>query len=209
MLAAAAVGALAGSNLLAWAQHFELWRANTADLTARFSGKTIVGGLLGGWLAIEWVKRLAHERRRTGDLYVLPLCVGIAIGRVGCFLAGLGDHTYGNPTTLPWGVDFGDGMRRHPAQLYEIVALMLIAAWAIAARRRIGAERLLEGDAFRGFMSLYLVFRLALEAIKPEPRLVFGLSAIQLACVLGVLYLLPEWPRVFGLAPARAEIPTV
>jgi phosphatidylglycerol---prolipoprotein diacylglyceryl transferase len=41
-------------------------------------------------------------------------------------VGGLAGHTDGNPTTLPWGVNFGDGIPRHPTQLYEIAFL---AAW--------------------------------------------------------------------------------
>jgi prolipoprotein diacylglyceryltransferase len=193
LVAAAAVGALAGSHLLAWAQH-----AAEHGGESLATGRTIVGGLLGGWIAVEWLKRALGERRRTGDLFVLPLCTGIAIGRVGCFLAGLGDPTYGLPTTLPWGVDFGDGVPRHPAQLYEIAALALIAWWSVRARRRIAAGALAEGDAFRGFMTSYLLFRLALEWLKPGFRVVPGLTAIQLACIAGLLYCARDWPRLFG-----------
>jgi len=38
------------------------------------------------------------------------LAIGVAIGRIGCYLAGLDDFTYGTPTALPWGHDFGDGV---------------------------------------------------------------------------------------------------
>lgn len=204
LVVAAAVGAALGSKLLVWAQNAPALWAARGDVAAWAGGKTIVGGLLGGWLMIEVAKRSLGERRRTGDVYVIPLCVGIAIGRVGCFLAGLDDHTYGDPTRLPWGVDFGDGIPRHPAQLYEIAALVLIAAWARSAQRRIARGRLTSGDAFRGFMTQYLAFRLALEAIKPGPKLLPGLSAIQIACVLGLVYLVRDWPRVFFRAAAEA-----
>jgi prolipoprotein diacylglyceryltransferase len=48
------------------------------------------------------------------------------VGRIGCFLTGLADNTYGTPTGLPWGVDFGDRIHRHPTQLYEIAFLMIL-----------------------------------------------------------------------------------
>lgn len=89
-------------------------------------GKTIVGGLIGGLLTVELIKRYIGLRTSTGDLYVIPLAAGIAIGRIGCFLTGLSDNTYGTPTSLPWGIDFGDGVRRHPTQLYEIAFLILL-----------------------------------------------------------------------------------
>jgi prolipoprotein diacylglyceryltransferase len=197
VIAAAAVGALIGSRVLVWIQNPGLTWTHRTDLTWLLGGKTIVGGLLGGLIAVEFVKRRIGETRATGDLFVLPLCVGMAIGRVGCFLAGLPDHTYGNPTTLPWGVDFGDGIPRHPTQLYEIVALACIAAWAMRAQRRIEQNALRTGDAFRGFMVLYLAFRLAIERIKPEPRPYFGLSGIDVACVLGLAYYSRDLRRLF------------
>ncbi len=55
------------------------------------SGKTIIGALLGGTLAVELARRHLGIRRRTGDLFALPITIGIAIGRIGCFLAGKQD----------------------------------------------------------------------------------------------------------------------
>jgi prolipoprotein diacylglyceryltransferase len=152
-----------------------------AALLAPTGGKTIVGGLLGGWLAVELAKLLLHVRSRTGDLYAVPLCLGIAIGRIGCFLAGLADDTYGTATTLPWGVDFGDGIRRHPTQLYELVFLLLLAGALTVYARRPHPQ----GQMFRIFMAAYLAWRFVVDFIKPQPHL-GGLDIIQWACLLGL-----------------------
>src|SRR5262249_29120371 len=197
VIASAAIGALIGSKVLGWLEHPDLTWQHRGDLAWLLGGKTIVGGLLGGLIGVELAKRWLHETRSTGDLFAIPLCVGMAIGRVGCFLAGLPDHTYGVETRLPWGVDFGDGLRRHPTQLYESLVLALIAMWAWAAYGRVQHGALVRGDVFRGFMVLYLAFRLALDWIKPEPRAYLGLSAIQVACVLGLLYYARDVPRLF------------
>ena len=181
ILTAAAIGAALGSWVLVRLQHLLDSPLTTHDPVPWWAGKTIVGGLAGGTLAVEVVKRRIGETRRTGDLFVLPLALGIAFGRVGCFLAGLGDHTEGGPTSLPWGIDFGDGIRRHPTTLYEIVALGGLAAWALAWSRQ-PLKR--EGDLFRGFMAGYAAFRFALEFLKPDDHDWLGLSAIQIVCLI-------------------------
>jgi phosphatidylglycerol---prolipoprotein diacylglyceryl transferase len=183
LIAAAAMGALVGSRtlgILEQAPRVGLhWRLLFAP-----GGKTIVGGLLGGWLAVEMLKRIVGIESRTGDLFAIPLCIGIAIGRIGCFLAGLADDTYGTPTTLPWGVDFGDGIRRHPTQLYEMLFLLFLACLLWRWSRRPHAN----GIIFRAFMAAYLTWRLLVDFLKPQPHIA-GMNLIQWACAAGLLWL--------------------
>ncbi|HEX4571929.1 MAG TPA: hypothetical protein VH184_15960, partial [Dongiaceae bacterium] len=64
-------------------------------------GRSILGAILGGVIAAEIYKGIFGIRGSTGAVLVLPLAVAIAIGRIGCFLAGLPDYTYGTPSNLP------------------------------------------------------------------------------------------------------------
>ena len=185
LLAATALGALVGSRVLGLLEQAPRIGWHWSALFAPTGGKTIVGGLLGGWLAVEFAKLVLHVRTRTGDLYAVPLCVGIAIGRIGCFAAGLADDTYGTPTTLPWAVNFGDGIPRHPTQLYELGFLLLLAAGLIWYGRRPHPQ----GQLFRIFMGAYLAWRLLIDFIKPQPH-VHGLNMIQWACVAGIVAVL-------------------
>jgi phosphatidylglycerol:prolipoprotein diacylglycerol transferase len=188
VIAAAAVGALLGSRLLGlgeqWPTVISAFRSDHfwALLTSP-GGKTIVGGLLGGWITVEIVKKLSGIRNRTGDPFVLPLCLGIAIGRLGCFLAGLADDTYGKPTNLPWGIDFGDGISRHPVQLYEIVFLIMLALWLSRPASWPAGAR------FRIFLAAYLLWRLLIDFLKPQP-LLENLNLIQWACIAGLAALI-------------------
>jgi prolipoprotein diacylglyceryltransferase len=186
VLAGAAVGALLGSRILGLTEQWPtvLAAAHSGQLFTLViapGGKTIVGGLLGGWLAVELAKRHSGIRSRTGDLFALPLCLGIAIGRIGCFIAGLADDTFGTPSSLPWAVDFGDGIGRHPTQLYEILFLACLAA--VLARSTHWSWS--EGARFRVFLASYLAWRLVIDFLKPQP-LAAGLNAIQWACVAGL-----------------------
>ena len=97
--------------------------------------RSIEGAILGAVLGIEVYKYFAGLTARTGARFAAPLAIGVVIGRFGCFFSGIDDFTYGTPTNLPWGHDFGDGVMRHPAPLYESASMAvfligyLVAAW--------------------------------------------------------------------------------
>ena len=192
VIAAAAVGALAGSRVLGLLEQSPRLHMTWQQMLLPGGGKTIVGGLLGGWMAVEIAKRFAGIQSRTGDLFAVPLCTGIAVGRVGCLLAGLADDTFGTPTRLPWGVDFGDGIARHPTQAYEIVFLAALGTFLWQRGKRPHRTGLL----FRIFLGAYLLWRLLIDLIKPQP-LMHGLNAIQWACLAGLLALAASaaWPH--------------
>lgn len=194
VVAAAAVGAVIGSKLLYWLEDPARLVAHWNDLEVVWGGKTIIGGLIGGLFAVEWIKRRRQFTRRTGDLFAIPLCVGITVGRIGCFLTGLADDTYGTPTSLPWGIDFGDGIKRHPTQLYEILFLIALAALLTSVRRRPHVK----GDLFKMFMVGYNGWRLVIDFLKPDPRF-FGMNSIQWACLLVLLYYNADIRRWIGL----------
>lgn len=181
----ATLGAAIGSKVLYWFEDpvktVEYWN----NFVYLAEGKTIVGGLIGGLIGVETAKKLIGWTRSTGDDFVLPLAVGMMIGRIGCFLTGLDDHTYGVPTSWITGVDFGDGVKRHPTQLYEICfLLLLVVVLFYLKRKQLGWEGLL----FQLFMLGYLIFRFMIDFIKPTPHPYWILNNIQLASLLGILY---------------------
>jgi len=200
VIAGAVFGAASGSKLLYVLQYLPALMVQPAIVW--WSGKTIVGGLLGGLIGVEVAKRVASWRASTGDAFVAPLLAGMVIGRLGCQLAGLEDLTYGGVTSLPWGWDYGDGLRRHPVALYEVLGLLLMAGALRFAGVRLAR---VAGDRFRAFMICYLLLRLALDFLKPPhappatgqlvPALYAFLTAIQWACVAGLAYYLPSVGR--------------
>ena len=183
------LGAAIGNKLVFWLEVPQLWAAHSLDISVWSSGQSIVGGLLGGLIGVELSKKLAGISESTGDNFVLPLVAGTAIGRIGCFLAGLHDGTFGNPTALPWRMDFGDGMARHPTQLYDIVFVLLLGGLLLKLRPRFQAK---PGLLFKLYLSGYLLWRLVVDAIKPVPYdYAFGFSGIQWICMLALLCYLP------------------
>lgn len=183
VITAAAVGAALGSRILYWFEDPKLTLAHWNDPVYLLSGKTIVGALVAGLFAVEWTKNLINERKSTGDLFAVPIALGISIGRIGCFLTGLSDDTFGSPTTLPWGVDFGDGIHRHPTQLYESIFALGLFFFLLRMMKRPHRG----GDVFKVFMVGYMSWRLMIDFLKPEIRFA-GLSGIQWACLAMLVY---------------------
>jgi phosphatidylglycerol---prolipoprotein diacylglyceryl transferase len=183
------LGAAIGNKLVFWIEMPHLWHGAVPDWRLIASGQSIVGGLLGGLLGVETAKKITGVQHSTGDQFILPLVAGTVVGRIGCFLAGLHDGTYGVPTTLPWGVDFGDGIPRHPTQVYDM--LFVLAAGALLWQGRAALARS-PGLAFKLYLASYLAWRLLVDGIKPVPyAYAFGLSGIQWVCVLALAGYLP------------------
>jgi phosphatidylglycerol:prolipoprotein diacylglycerol transferase len=199
VVAGAVFGAALGSRLLYMLDYLEALKA--LPTAAWFSGKTIVGALLGGLIGVEIAKKFVGWTNSTGDRFVWPLLIGMMIGRMGCQLAGLTDLTYGGETTLPWGWDYGDGVLRHPVAIYEIIGLAGIGALVHFGHNNFK----LSGDRFKLFLILYLLLRIALDFLKPPhvpvanhmlmPSNYLGLSAIHWACIAGLIYYAPTIKR--------------
>jgi phosphatidylglycerol---prolipoprotein diacylglyceryl transferase len=202
VIAAAIVGAALGSRVLYLLESPALTLAHISDPAFLLGGKTIVGGLIGGLLAVEGTKRWLGERAATGDLFAVPLALGIAVGRIGCFLTGIDDHTTGIATMLPWGLDYGDGIRRHPAPLYEVVATLALAMWLYGVRR----SRARQGDLFKQFMVAYMGFRLIVDSVKADPNLAWGLSTVQCAALLTLGYYAGDIVRWWRFEPRQRSL---
>ena len=196
IVTAAIAGAAVGSKVLGWFEHPMETLAHWNDPLFLLGGKTIVGAFLGGTALVEWTKLRLGIHRRTGDLFAIQLALGTAVGRIGCLLAGLDDRTYGTPSTLPWAVDFGDGIPRHPTQAYEILFLLALTPLLYWFDRRPHRE----GDNYRMFLISYCAWRLVIDFIKPDPRW-FGLSTIQWACVLALIWYSRDLARILFRRP--------
>jgi len=182
LLAGAVIGAALGAKTLGFLEQLPRNAGSLSDPAVWLETKTIVGGLLGAWLGVEAAKRATGVAAPTGDATVTAFLVGLAIGRIGCFLTGIEDMTVGLHTDLPWAVDFGDGPR-HPSPLYEIAFCLAFAALLHGARKRLRPA----GVAFRVMVLGYLAFRFAGDFLKPREPVLAGLDAIQLASLCGMI----------------------
>ena len=159
-------------------------------------GKSILGAIIGATLFAEIFKKITKIEGSTGAYFVPSLVVGIAIGRVGCFLSGLEDYTYGIETTSWLGYDFGDGLLRHPVQLYESFTMVLFFFYLlyIYFKNRIYFEKVI----FYQFILLYAIQRFVWEFLKPYETFAFGLNVFQFFCLGLMLYALYYLKRSFN-----------
>jgi phosphatidylglycerol:prolipoprotein diacylglycerol transferase len=185
ILIGAIFGAVIGSRLIGGLENItELHNAFNKWLYF-YQNKTVAGGFLGGLLGVELTKKIIREKHASGDLFTYPMILALIIGRIGCFSMGIYEETYGVATTLPWGLNLGDGVSRHPVCLYEIIFLALLWVTLVQIEKRF---LLISGARFKLFMISYLLFRFLLDFIKPHYTFNIGLSTIQLACLAGLIY---------------------
>ncbi|QDF41189.1 prolipoprotein diacylglyceryl transferase family protein [Bradyrhizobium symbiodeficiens] len=177
-IAALVFGAGLGAYLFGSAN---LWLSGESGIA-----RSVEGAIAGGIVAIELYKWSAGIAARTGARFALPLALGIAIGRLGCYFAGLDDFTYGTPTALPFAHDFGDGIPRHPVQFYESAAMAVFALLYVLA--------VLNRNAFVITNGFYLVLvyygaqRFLWEFLKPYGTLIGPFTLFHLLSLSILLY---------------------
>lgn len=154
--------------------------ANFIDILS--SGRTIVGGLIGGAAGTFFAKKAFKIKERLGNQIAVPVAAGMAVGRLGCFFRGC---CCGKPTILPWGIDFGDHIARHPTQIYEMI-FDIVLVFFLGWRKKKGVKA---GELFKIFLNCYLSFRFILEFIRIEKVSLIGLTDFQLLCVVSLIYI--------------------
>lgn len=213
-----------------WQQFFppgrSLVEALPAVLNIAAGGLVVFGALPTAGLAAWW---FARRRRlsllQLADCVAPGLLVGLALGRIGCFLNGC---CYGGPCELPWAVRFPphsppwlDQAARgllpppaaaadlpwslpvHPAQLYSAIDAGLLALLAVCftpiARR--------DGAVFALVLTLHPVSRILLEAIRVDepPALGTPLSISQLISVALLGCAAALWWWVFQQPPRQQD----
>ncbi|THV56600.1 diacylglyceryl transferase [Chryseobacterium candidae] len=184
VLIGATAGALIGSKLIG---NLENPYALFENFSIRkfWSNNTIVGGLAFGLLGVEMAKKIVHHKESTGDLIVFPLILAMIIGRIGCFLTGIDEETYGIPTDSVFGMHLGDQYLRHPVALYEIA--FLIVLW-IGLKYIQNLKKYPSGFIFQLFMLGYFIFRFFLDFIKPRVEIIGNLGMIQMVCICVIIY---------------------
>lgn len=174
---AALLGAVAGAYLLQLPADLLGWHEPSPEGAAGdalpLGGRTVLGGLLGGVLAVELQKKRLSITRSTGDAFALPLALALAFGRLGCWFAGCCAGIACEPSW--WTTRGADGAARVPVQLFEALfhfgAVAVFAVLATRPRRRPSS-----GRAFATYLLFYGLVRLGLEEVRQNPRVLGPLT---------------------------------
>lgn len=147
-------------------------------------GMSSHGGFIGVTLALLWaLRRRMQDALRIADVVVVPVALGLALGRMGNFI---NQELYGRVTTVPWCIHVPsvDGCR-HPAQLYAVAKDLTIAGACFWALTRLTAK---PGRVSALFLMLYGVLRFLVEFFRePDHSLLFSLTRGQLYSIPVVL----------------------
>ena len=171
------IGALGGAFLGAKLAYLfaEGWRDwPMEDRWLRLAtGKSVLGGLLGGYAGVEGMKWLIGYRKSTGDAFAFVIPLGVALGRVGCWMQGC---CLGRPTTMKLLVARDAmGTPRWPAAQLELVFQLAVFALLLLLKRQPSLQTRL---IFVYFM-IYGVFRFVHEWFRDTPSMAIGLSGYQ------------------------------
>jgi phosphatidylglycerol---prolipoprotein diacylglyceryl transferase len=169
-----------GAKIPIWIINFSLIVTNFPDINYLLSGRTITGGLIGGTLGVMYIKKKLKIKEKKGNLFAPGIAIGITIGRIGCFLAGC---CYGIQTSLPFGVNFGDGILRHPTQIYEAIFMFFMFFFLLYKKKSAKP-----GQLFFILMNSYFTFRFFEEFIR-EGNSYLGFTVFQFICIGGLIFI--------------------
>lgn len=148
-------------------------------------GLSFHGALIGAVIAILiFTKKKNIDFYEIADLSVIPLALGLALGRLGNFTNG---ELYGRITDVPWAFRFPDAEGlRHPSQIYESFKnfIIFLALWAIKDKK------LPKGFMFWLFVVMYSILRFIAEFFRePDPQLGFIMGFLTMGQVLSIVML--------------------
>ncbi len=160
-----------------------LWLGGIHELS-----RSILGALAGAIAAVEIFKWQRGVNSSTGLIFVPAFCATVIVGRWGCYFEGIDDQTYGTPSTLPWAGDFGDGVLRHPVQLYESFSMLafFVFAMIMLARR----DQWFMRCGFYLLVMFYAGQRFLWEFLKPYATLIGPFNLFHLVCAGLIAYAL-------------------
>jgi phosphatidylglycerol:prolipoprotein diacylglycerol transferase len=187
------LGGILGAKILIWILNWETI-INSSGLELFnyiLNGRTIIGAIIGGFLGVEITKKCLGIKTSTGNAFAPALAIGVAIGRIGCYIKGC---CYGKiaPEWLIGKVYMHDAWR-YPTQIYEVIFhfTAFLIMWHQINKQR---SKLKPGTLFPAYVFAYAIFRFFIEYIRGDTIPGFlGLTFFQIICLAGILIISGFW----------------
>lgn len=151
-------------------------------------GMSFHGGVIGvvvATTAFAYLKKVSLLR--LSDLFAVSAPIGFFFGRIANFING---ELYGRPTDVPWGMVFpraGDGVLRHPSQLYQAALEGLLLFLILLVMIRIPKIRNVSGVVSAAFLVFAGIFRFTVEFFRePDVQLGFVFESLSMGQILSV-----------------------
>lgn len=138
------------------------------------------GLTVAGLVVLFYLQRQPVPLCIFGDAIAPGLALAVSLGHIGAFFGGEG---LGAPTDIPWAVELA-GAARHPTQLYQAAATLLLMLLLYFSR----LWRPWSGFQLWLLVGLYSLCRLALEPLQAQPDLVGpGFLAVQVVALTALV----------------------
>lgn len=194
------IAGIIGARLWFVLSHWENYAANLSQaLSLSRSALSAPEGLMvAGLVVLIYLQRSRVSLGAFVDAAAPGLALAIAVGNIGAFLGG---EALGSVTTVPWAVEIG-GIARHPAQLYQALAALMILGGLLYA----GNYRPWPGFQFWLFLVLYGFARLLLEIFQARPAIIgSGFLAVQVLALTAIVVALAVMAYNFNNNLSKAE----
>lgn len=194
-----------GARLLAVLLNFHLYQDNLLKIFYVWEGgMAIHGGLIGAVIGTYFFcKKHKVHFYDMADIIVIPLALGLSLGRIGNFI---NQEFPGKLTNLPWGITYDNIQgKRHPSQIYESIKNFTIFIILLNFYK---LKNIKKGVIFWLFIFIYSLFRFSVEFVKDQPLLFLNLTYGQLISIplfiLAVIMLIKK--RKLLKKPTKLEI---
>lgn len=163
------------------------------------TGKSILGGLLGGYITVEITKRVVRYPGVTGDWFALIAPIGILLGRIGCLVQGC---CRGVSCAQSWyTIQDHAGISRWPSvQVEMLFNLAAIVTFFLLRKRDV-----LRGQHFHLYLIGYGAFRFVHEFLRDEPRVLGRFSGYQITALVLFAFGTIAFIRRKSSTPLRAS----
>lgn len=171
LIPSAIIGARLGHVIANWSYYsinpiniLKLWNGGLAFHTGFFLVIIVM---------IFYCKKRNINFHDLGDILVIPLAIGLAIGRIGNLI---NQEILGKVTNLPWAITINN-IKRHPSQIYELITNLGIGSYLFYLFKN---KKLPSGFLFWTFVAIYSIIRFFLDFLKDWPPVIYNLSWAQL-----------------------------